>query len=490
MNSHKKWLYRMGLLISVLVLSGCQTNTDSVQKESVNKEDNVTDKEVLTVSVDDNQVFQTVESIGASGSWWSQDIGGWEEAETSSLSKREYIAELLFDQTDGIGLSSYRYNLGGGSTLQNSPKITDPWRRAESFETEEGVYDWDKDANAQWFLNKAVDYGIADIYVFVNSPLTRLTKTGSAYGEMIKGISSNLAPENYEAFANYVYDVTEHFVEKGVPVTNVSPINEPQWEWTGGQEGNHYEPEEVVDLLKVFLDKKEERPLLENVHLSMPELGEWGNSSYPYYEALVNDETIKNAFETWDVHSYWTNQYAKEDFVKWLEEQNISPALKMSEWTEMVNGRDYTMHSALVMANQIYEDLTILDVTVWQYWIAVSSYDYRDGLIYVDVNSHEIEPTKRLWTMGNFSKFIRPGYVRIKSEVDDKDVNAVSFKGTNNNGEEEIVTILINNSFEEKHISISQEYTEAYITSPEKDLEKEDINGEIIIPAQSVVTVK
>lgn len=256
MNSHKKWLYRMGLLISVLVLSGCQTNTDSVQKESVNKEDNVTDKEVLTVSVDDNQVFQTVESIGASGSWWSQDIGGWEEAETSSLSKREYIAELLFDQTDGIGLSSYRYNLGGGSTLQNSPKITDPWRRAESFETEEGVYDWDKDANAQWFLNKAVDYGIADIYVFVNSPLTRLTKTGSAYGEMIKGISSNLAPENYEAFANYVYDVTEHFVEKGVPVTNVSPINEPQWEWTGGQEGNHYEPEEVVDLLKVFLDKK------------------------------------------------------------------------------------------------------------------------------------------------------------------------------------------------------------------------------------------
>ena len=94
--------------------------------ESINKEDNVTDKDVLTVSVDDKQVFQTVESIGASGSWWSQDIGGWEEAETSSLSKREYIAELLFDQTDGIGLSSYRYNLGGGSTLQNSPKITDP----------------------------------------------------------------------------------------------------------------------------------------------------------------------------------------------------------------------------------------------------------------------------------------------------------------------------------------------------------------------------
>src|SRR5699024_8063666 len=115
-------------------------------KDDTNLEEAV---ETATVKIDLEETFQTVESIGASGAWWSQDIGGWTEEETSELSKREFIAQLLFDQKDGIGLTSYRYNLGAGSTLENSPKIDDPWRRAESFEEEPGTYNWTNDENAQ-----------------------------------------------------------------------------------------------------------------------------------------------------------------------------------------------------------------------------------------------------------------------------------------------------------------------------------------------------
>jgi O-glycosyl hydrolase len=55
----------------------------------------------------------------------------------------------------------------------------------------------------------------------------------------------------------------------------------------------------------------------------------------------------------------------------------------------------------------------------WQYWIAVSKYDWRDGLIYVDESTHDIHLTKRLWALGNFSRFLRPGAVRIEAASSD-----------------------------------------------------------------------
>ena len=84
---------------------------------------------------------------------------------------------------------------------------------------------------------------------------------------MDKGMKSNLSPENYQAFASYVMDVAE--------VKFLSPINEPQWEWTGGQEGAHYEPEQTTEVYLAFLDELENRGALEGVKLSGPESGEW-----------------------------------------------------------------------------------------------------------------------------------------------------------------------------------------------------------------------
>jgi len=203
---------------------------------------------------------------------------------------------------------------------------------------------------------------------------------------------------------------------------------------------------------------------------------------------------LMNYFDTWEVHSYWTTYVEKMNFKEWLEEKEIDVTLKMSEWTEMINGRDYTMDSALNLANEIHDDLTILDVVAWQYWIAVSSYDYRDGLIYVNLGSKEIIPTKRLWGMGNFSKFIRPGYTRVSAISDDKEVNVVSFLGKNEANEEELITVLINNSFQEKEIDLQGVgFGEiiSYTTDGESDLEEQSITSqELTIPRQSIVTLK
>ncbi len=165
----------------------------------------------------------------------------------------------------------------------------------------------------------------------------------------------------------------------------------------------------------------------------------------------------------------------------------------------MVNGRDLTIDSALNLAEQIYEDMTILDVVSWQYWIAVSCYDYRDGLIYVDNATHKVSIPKRLWAMGNYSKFIDPGYVRVES----KSVAGLScstYKGVNEDGEHELVIVFVNKQTKPINVDFSGFDTSAYnrisvnVTDRTRNLEevfygKYSADVAVEIPRKSITTV-
>lgn len=456
----------------------------------------------LKVVLEPDKTYQTIESIGVSGAWWSQVVGQWTDKTADNQDVRDYIAQILFDTEKGIGLTAYRYNIGAGSKESgNSPLITDSWRRTESFETAPGVYDWNKDAGAVWFLRKAVELGVNDVVFFVNSPLERLTINGKAYGASNGSTTSNLAEENYSAFADYVLDVTKHFAEEGIPITSISPMNEPQWEWTSGQEGCHYEPQEMALLLKTFIQKKEQVKSLSRVVISAPEAGEWGNTSYPYYNAILDDEILDNYFTSFDVHSYWSDKNTKASFVSWIGTNHINPVLRTTEWCEMKNGRDLTMDSALNLAMEINDDMTTLNVVSWQYWIAVSCYNYRDGLLYVNPDSHKVTETKRLWAMGNFSRFIRPGYQRIGCNISNGSVKVSAYQGTREDGQKETIIVLINQnskSFNVNSESIQNDWTriESYTTDKNNNLEqsiytnKKNDDSSIEIPAKSVVTLR
>jgi O-glycosyl hydrolase len=513
-----------------------QENTSDISGQTQNGSEEETDevtKEKIKITFDENTTYQTIESFGASGAWWSQDVGGWMDGETDDGTEpREKIATLLFDRENGIGLTAYRYNIGAGTAdaQEYYSGITDKWRRAESFLDENGNYDWTKDENAVWFLKRATELGAEEIVFFCNSPIVSLTKNNKGCGdETQNGTTSNLDPQNYRAFAEYVLDVVEHFKNEGYPIKYISPVNEPQWEWTSGQEGCHYEPEELVEFLNVFLDVMDERGI-EDLELSAPELGEWGNTSYKYYNAIFSDERLKSRLKSLDVHSYWTDEAAKTSFMKYLDTNGLSGLeLKMSEWCEMTNGKDTGMSSALELANTVQTDLTTLNVTSWQYWIAVSCYDYRDGLVYVFTGNHAIVETKRLWALGNFSRFIRPGYVRIDSSIEISQDNGTSdsstsdsstsdngtsdngtsgstsvsnyaitssaYIGTDEDGSENIVIVIVNNEDTEFEIATSdfEEYTsvETYVTDTEHSLEKisDETQENIEIPSKSVATL-
>jgi len=449
------------------------------------------EKTVLRLKPDD--LHQEIDGFGASAAWWAQIVGGWEE------NKRKEIVGLLFGK-EGIGLSIYRYNVGAGS----GEEIGDPWRRAETFETAKGEYDWDRDKNAMRILREVCAAGVKNVVLFANSPPRRMTKSGYTYAGQ-GADKSNLREDKYEEFAWYLADITEHFIRvEKIPIKGISPINEPQWDWDGhSQEGCHYSAEEVVRLVEIMLREVEKRRL--PVEVEAPENGSWERVTEPvgedwrrsqvYLEKLLGNEYVRQRMDSYAVHSYWANLGRKKAFAEYFFAKYPDKKLQMTEWCEMKGGRDYGMDSALRMTREIIDDLVWGGVSSWQYWIAVSRYNFRDGLIYVNESEREIVPIKRLWAMGNFSRFIRPGYRRFEVEHDSTALRAVGCKSPDGG---RLVVVVMNPGTESEEVELhfangsGANIFDAYETSKENDLKAVSRgvkNNRYIFPAESVTTL-
>jgi len=397
-------------------------------------------KNIIDIKINPKIKYQKIEGFGASGAWWAQDVGGWENL--------NFILDYLFSKDKGIGLNIYRYNIGAGPKYHN---VNDPWRKTECFEVSPKKYDWNRDRNAQKVLFEAVKRGVDTVVLFSNSPPGRMTKNGYTSGDF-EG-NSNFKDGMEDEYATYLVDIAEHFIKKGVPVKYISPINEPQWNWKENQEGCHYNLNEILNVAKALVNEIKKRKL--NIKPSFIESGKWFDLDYTFkvYDMLIAEKEVRNYMDHFAVHSYWSTDLDKKLSADYFNSVSIKLPLHMTEWCQMESGRDIGINGALKLAKTLHEDLTILSVSSWQHWLAVSCYDYNDGLIYVDKNTHKYHVAKRLWAFGNWSRYVRPGYIRIDTQSNtDTDLLISSFISPDS---KKIVTVIVNQANERKEIKLS-----------------------------------
>ena len=109
--------------------------------------------------------------------------------------------------------------------------------------------DWSKCEGQRFFMEQAKKAGVEKFVFFSNSPLVQYTYNGQ--GRSDRGDRSNLLPSKYPAFADYMADVTRHFVDEGYNITHISPINEPMVYWDGhDQEGTAWTVPESAKLAR------------------------------------------------------------------------------------------------------------------------------------------------------------------------------------------------------------------------------------------------
>ena len=376
---------------------------------------------------------QVMDNFGANDAWSIQKIG----VEWSETNKNK-IADLLFSTNTGIGLSCWRFNLGAGLNHQT---IRDGWRTTESFETAPGKYDWTRQPGQRWFLRAAKARGVAQFLATVYSPPLRLTKNGLSNLGRDTNSTTNLKPGAENEFAKYLAASVRHFRDNPVASEQIDfayllPVNEPQWEWLHGQEGCRYSNADlkkvyaalhsrlVADGLPTRILGPESGSIPDLFSFDEPARQKWHAGYGDYLNWICGDPAMAACFGgVISYHSYWSDQLP-DKLVP--DRQQLGQAflnfpgwkIWQSEYCIMESGRDLGMATALRVARIIHCDLTLVNVSSWQWWMAVANEDFKSGLIYTDYqkpgDAETIYESKLLWVLGNFSRFIRPGMVRVE----------------------------------------------------------------------------
>jgi O-glycosyl hydrolase len=519
---------------STKVPTGSGTTGD---KDNTNNDDVVSPKPSFTcttqnISVNSGTTYQEMEGFGASDCWLPNTIGKY-------WSNKLQIARLLFakpssqsEQPQGIGLSMWRVNIGAGSSEQgDNSGITSVNNRAESYYYN-NVWNWDKCEGQRYFMQQALNNGCEKFVLFSNSPLVQYTKNGQ--GRSANGAYANLKEDCYGAFAEYMATVADHFTAQGYNISHISPVNEPQYNWDGeSQEGSGWQNSEIAKLSRE-LDAALTAHKLDNTKILLAEAASW---EYLYKGDNGRENVIAELFGTGDNsvanlshvekaacgHSYWT-------FDNWSSMRNVRSQVAskakqynvkvwQTEWSMLDAcpselGGDYDKISefdiAIYMSKIIHNDITVAGCSSWSYWTAMSverwSQKNRFELIkttpsggnYSDdfTTGGTIEATPNLWVLGNYSLFIRPGYVRVDLSLNEsKDFFGTAYMAPDNSK----LVVVYTNMNATKGVKLNETRTlpgevksiYTYTTSESKQLTpaRFNTNDQVFLDPYSVTTV-
>jgi len=358
---------------------------------------------------------QTIDGFGASGAWWPNDLA------TFPPGVQQDVARMLFSP-QGIELSGYRYNIGGGGI-----GVTTPDRAPKEF---------NRDGAGLTFLRFANDAHVPILTGFVNSAPPRFTTNGKACG-------GNLKSGMEAAYAAYLMGVVRALHDRDhITLDYVSPMNEPDDSFAScGQEGMQVpvaQRSAVVQALgrqlarhapysKVIADETTADAITAS---EAPKcLGVPGTAGYV---AAIAHHTYD--FPNEALRRLLPPIAARFDRPTWMTE---ICCYKGSGGVASSFGARYdpTMTQGFWLADQIDADFTVAGDSAWYWWTALSpvlgcdpkidpecptrvnTKGFNDGLLYYDQHARAdgvttIFTTKRFFVLGQFSRYVRPGAVR------------------------------------------------------------------------------
>ena len=303
-------------------------------------------------------------------------------------------------------------------------------------------------------------------------PPSNLAENGSAYGGKL-----HLPKSNYAAYADHLNNFGTYMKNNGVDLYSVSVQNEPDYakEWTA------WSPDETTDFIANYGDR------ITSTRLMSPEsfqYGAWGNGK-DYYKKILNNAKAYANCDLFGTHFYGTPRN-KMDFPElescgkklWMTEVYVPDSkVDANKWPDN-----------LEQAVNIHDALVVGGMQAYVVWPLRRNY----SIIYE--STHSI--SKRGYIFGQFSKYIRPGDVRIDAtEQPDSNILVSAYK--HSDSQIEIVAINKGTSEVTQQFNVSGrsiKNVDRYRTSGSENhaaTKRMEANGSTFysqLPAQSVST--
>ena len=308
--------------------------------------------EILPVQIDLATQFQVIAGFGASSAWTAP-----------SLTDAE--ADQFFSPDTGLGLSLLRIRIAPDGTTGELATAQSAAARGVS------VWATPWSPPADWKDNDSTVNG------------------------------GSLIPGDAQAWANELAAFAASMATAGVPLTALSAQNEPGF--AASWETCIYSPAQLVAFIRDNLGPALVAQGL-TIPILAPETQNW-TSFASFADPILADQQGAAYVGILATHDYggFPSVYTPA--------QAAGKQVWETEVYDVTTGSDPGIDSGLRVAMMIHDHLVGGEVNAWHYWwLKPSADDPADNSALTTIDG---QVTRRAYALGNWSRFVRPGFVRV-----------------------------------------------------------------------------
>lgn len=364
-------------------------------------------------------------------------------------------ATALFNQANGLGLSIVRVRIDPQGSASNN-WVTSQWT--------------DELTNATEAIAANPDA------IVIATPWTPppAFKTGSAAGEPYAHCNNGLAegfcggsldPSHYADYARYLKDFIDYFQSGGVRLYAISIQNEPdasvQYEscfWSNNSSSYHREQtSDAGSALDTWIAGNASVVTATGTKLMMPESMNFNTN---FATDSLNDPNAASQISIIAGHAYGGNPFY------YTQAENAGKEVWMTEhWLHAsgghwfnASGSSSTIDDAISAAEEIHNSMVTGQYNAYVWWWIWNDPAAADGVTQGLIDSSTTHPAPTYFgdAIGQFSKFVQPGYYRYNiSGSPSSGIYVSAYSGAGHAGATHYVIVAIN----ENRTAVSQTFT-------------------------------
>ena len=439
-----------------------------------------------TASINGATTYQTMTGFGA-----SEGFGEAQTVMNASASVQQQALGLLYSPVSGAGLTMLRNEISAdaGSTIE--PTAPASPAAAPAYVSLASV---NQDQGQLWFAQQIkADYGVTNVFADAwSAPPFMKTNDSADNGGTLCGVpGATCASGDWrQAYANYLKQYAADYSAAGDPLSYIGPENEANL--APSYDGMTLTPAQTANVLDVLGPTMAGSGLPTRVECCATEGWDYAQQ----YAAAIEADPVANSYTpVFTSHGY--TQAPASPLSGWAK-----PAWQ-TEWSTFETWDpawdDGTDASGLTWAQHIYTGLTAANLSAFLYWwgsTTPSENGDNEGL--VEINGSTVTPSGRLWAFANYSRYVRPGAVRIAATSSNSAVDLTAFR--NPDGSVAVVALNAGTSADPITYSLSGTGTPSgatvtpYLTNSSSDTAAQaatTVSGgafSATIPARSLVT--
>ncbi len=417
----------------------------------------------ITLTIDTNKVFQTIEGFGAFNT-----ISQWKKESPSA--KYDLLA-------NDLGLSILRFEL---PPTFRSKEDSDYNLNGEVFGGPDLQHNF-KD------VRELHERGVTKFIASIWSPpawMKTLNKDGKGPTTINGG---RLRSDKLKDFAEYCAAYCRAFKkETGVDLYAIGLQNEP--EFSEPYNSCKYDPAQLREALRFVGRKFKQEGITTKIYV--PEALPAQHHLPDFFKAINDDEEAREYAQIFAIHNYDADgmNVGGAGAREWGHFSSVASSVKPVKqlWMTETSGHANNWGGAMLLAANIYNALEYGNVNAWLWW---SLADNKSSEVYGLIIDGK--PSGRYYVSKQYYRFVRPGAIRVAASTDQQDVLALGFKHSANY---KLVVVLINKGETEKVIHLpatGQNKISAYLSTETLPcvLQQAPVRDEIKLPQKSIITI-